>query len=385
MMATLFQADDEWTIIRLGKSYSVNFTQDGRRFTGHYINRNNSSTFSGDVINHQDITLVHFVQMTAANGYYATHSGKLITPGLIEGHWYDTAGNSGEFTLGLLGEATRAIANAKQRARGARIVGSSSQNSSPPAQAAKTRIAPLINKAKHYIDRAAYPKAIDALYQALKISADNSRVYSLLGRVFCQQGLYEAAQILTSGAIALNPNDEIAKADKRLPLQQFANDDPNFLQHEISSVNQILEQAVGNPQICGIFSCFLLKIDRIYLAQIVVEHALKLDQSDEIARGNRRFLYQNFPECFRVRRPDSMIPLMGSIAVNPRDYQRIEDRRWQQEKLLNDLDISTLESHPKAIPNPINQPKTVFTASKRQPTFFQKMLNLMGELTRDRS
>jgi hypothetical protein len=57
-----FQSDDEWTLARQGKSSQVNFVQTGTQFAGHYLDIDNPSTFSGEVLTGWGRTLVHFVQ-----------------------------------------------------------------------------------------------------------------------------------------------------------------------------------------------------------------------------------------------------------------------------------------------------------------------------------
>lgn len=115
-MLTIFRSDSEWTLARLGKSYQVNFVQTGTQFTGHYLGIDNPSTFSGEILTGRGRTLVHFVQSTKSNEYYAVHAGKLIRSDCIEGHWYDTAGNAGQFSLKSQPNLTEAIDNARERA-----------------------------------------------------------------------------------------------------------------------------------------------------------------------------------------------------------------------------------------------------------------------------
>jgi len=95
----VFQAETVWKIQRLGRTYSVCLTQEGTNFTGHYVYINNPSTFNGEVVTGRGITLIYFIQETPGNGYYAVHAGRLTQPDRFDGHWYDTAGNVGQFTL----------------------------------------------------------------------------------------------------------------------------------------------------------------------------------------------------------------------------------------------------------------------------------------------
>ena len=46
----VFRAQQLWTITRAGKSYSVRFKQVGNHFTGHYVDLDNPSHFSGDIV-----------------------------------------------------------------------------------------------------------------------------------------------------------------------------------------------------------------------------------------------------------------------------------------------------------------------------------------------
>lgn len=110
-----FQSDDEWTLTRQGKFSQVNFVQTGTQFAGHDLDLDNPSTFSGEVLTGLGRTLVHFVQI-ASNKYYAVYAGHLVDSGCIEGHYYDTMGNAGEFSLKYQLNLSKATENARERA-----------------------------------------------------------------------------------------------------------------------------------------------------------------------------------------------------------------------------------------------------------------------------
>ena len=140
-MSNIFRAEDQWTLARLGKSYQVNFIQTETQFTGHYIDVNNSSIFAGEVLTGQGRTLVHFVQ-SASSEYYAVHAGKLVRSDRIEGHWYDTAGNTGHFSLKCQPNLSAAIDQAKERAIASREL--NNQNRSNPSDTDISTLEPTL-------------------------------------------------------------------------------------------------------------------------------------------------------------------------------------------------------------------------------------------------
>ncbi len=134
-MSIIFQPQDTWVITRLSKSYALCLTQTGTEWSGHYTDADNASQFSGTVVTGRGITLVHFLQTTPNNDYYAVHAGKLVRPHTIKGHWYDTAGNAGVFTLERDPNLAQAIDNARKRAIAHRVPSTDPITQVPPETA----------------------------------------------------------------------------------------------------------------------------------------------------------------------------------------------------------------------------------------------------------
>jgi len=86
-----------WKITR-GNTYKIKIQQHNGNFIGLYSNINNDSIFTGKFLTGRGNTLIHFVQEDD-NGYYAVHSGIMISPNWFQGEWYDISGNSGIFKL----------------------------------------------------------------------------------------------------------------------------------------------------------------------------------------------------------------------------------------------------------------------------------------------
>jgi hypothetical protein len=101
----IFSRNQIWQIQRLGRAYFLQLdsllTGTGNYFSGHYFQLDNPSIFEGEIVTENDVAIVRFIQKTPGNEYYAVHVGQLITYQQIEGDWYDTANNVGEFILKL--------------------------------------------------------------------------------------------------------------------------------------------------------------------------------------------------------------------------------------------------------------------------------------------
>ena len=134
-MSIIFHPEDAWVITRLSKAYRLRLTQTGTEWSGQYIDTNNSTHFSGTIVNGRGITLIHFLQTTPNNGYYAVHGGKLVHSDAIKGHWYDTAGHAGAFTLERDPNLAQSIDNARERAIANRISSPDPINLFPPTTA----------------------------------------------------------------------------------------------------------------------------------------------------------------------------------------------------------------------------------------------------------
>jgi hypothetical protein len=221
-MSNLFQPQADWLIVRLGKAHRVRFTQTDNQITGRYVDINNPSTFLGEVLIERGMTLIHFTQTTSSSDYHAVHIGKLLEPDSITGHWFDTAGHAGEFTLSRQPDLSEAIANAKQRAIATRL-----RNSNPPnPDASEITLESLENlnarldHIRGLIADGDYSNAISQLNQVHHLAPQDSRVFSLLGQIFLDHRMGYLATAFTQRAFVLNAQDELAQANSQR-LQQL--------------------------------------------------------------------------------------------------------------------------------------------------------------------
>jgi hypothetical protein len=208
-------------ITRLSKSHSLCLTQTGSEWSGHYTDANNASQFSGTVVTGRGITLVHFRQTTPRNDYYAVHAGKLVHSHTIKGHWYDTAGNAGAFTLECPSpsEPNRdeaigdAINNAKHRAIASRLpkVPEPPQPEPPPLPIPELET--RLKHVHHLIEVRNYPAALSQLEQLHRMAPQCSQVFNLLSQIFLQEWISYGAIAANAKAQSLNPQDEFAQVN----------------------------------------------------------------------------------------------------------------------------------------------------------------------------
>ena len=234
-MSIIFQPQDTWVITRLSKSHSLRLTQAGSEWSGHYTDANNDSQFDGTIVTGRGITLVHFRQTTPRNDYYAVHAGKLVRDHTIKGHWYDTVGNSGAFTLECpsphdanLDEAiSDAIDNARNRAIASRLP----QVPEPPQpDLPSLSTAELETRLEHIhalVEAREYPEALQLLEQLHRQAPLSSQVSNLLSQIFLQEWLGYMAIAANAQARRLNPLDELAKNHATKIQQLCATDNPD--------------------------------------------------------------------------------------------------------------------------------------------------------------
>ena len=227
-MSIIFQPQDTWVITRLSKSYALCLTQTGNEWFGRYTDANNASQFSGTVVTGRGITLVNFLQTTPKNDYYAVHAGKLVRPHRIKGHWYDTAGNAGAFTLEcpspsepILDEAIGdAIANAKHRAIASRLPNVPEPPQPEPPPLPIPELETRLKHVHHLIEVRNYPEALSQLEQFHRRAPRFSQVFNLLTQIFLKEGLGYMAIAANAQARRLNPLDELVK-DHEIKIQQL--------------------------------------------------------------------------------------------------------------------------------------------------------------------
>lgn len=224
-MSVIFRSNHEWTLTRLGKSHQVNFVQTGTQFGGNYFGIDDSSTFLGEILTGQGRTLVQFVQSRQPNGYHAVHAGKLVRAGRIEGHWYDTAGSAGHFSLKCQHDVADAIENAKERAIASRKPPAPLEPPTPPVSTlTATALATRLAEIHRLVAKADYPQALRRLDQLHRQAPEASQVFSLLSQIFIEKGIGYPAMAANHQALCLNPLDDLAKVNS-LRISQFSPSD----------------------------------------------------------------------------------------------------------------------------------------------------------------
>lgn len=115
-MLTLFRLNDAWLLERSGQTYYIQLTQTDTRFTGHDLDTDNPSTLFGDLRMMQGQLLISFTHSSSDRQQSTVYEGRLIRRDRIEGHWNDTVGGSGTFSLTCQPNLAESIKNARERA-----------------------------------------------------------------------------------------------------------------------------------------------------------------------------------------------------------------------------------------------------------------------------
>lgn len=223
-MSILFRPQDTWVITRLSKSYSLCLSQVGSEWIGQYINENNNSQFDGTIVTGRGITLVHFRQTTPTNDYYAVHAGKLVRAHTIKGHWYDTAGNAGAFTLECpspsVPNLNEAIDHARNRAIASRLPQVPEPPPPEPPPLPTAELTTRLDHIRQLVEGRQYPEALSQLEQLHRQAPLSSQVFNLLTQIFLQEWLGYMAIAANAQAQRLNPLDKLAK-DHEIKIQQL--------------------------------------------------------------------------------------------------------------------------------------------------------------------
>lgn len=321
MSYLLFHPANEWTLTRAGDTHRVNFIQTDRQFTGYYVGTDDKNFFSGEIVTSKYVTLVHFVQTTSplafqgGTGYQAIHVGKLDMDGCIEGHWYDTSGNQGQFHMSHPGSLSPAIARARDRAIAAREANDSHHPRQPQPKSSGNNATHLIEKAHHYVRRKNTEKAITQLDSALAETTEDSRIYNLLGHLCRHEGLPNMAFVFIKAAIALNPEDKAAQEHQAQLLAQFP-------QIDDTQIDSQFKQEVGNgllvilktKQVCLAMTRCLINQHLTSDAQVMARLTLTFYPQDPIAKANYHKLFGILPAVQPPTPPE--LP-MGTALADP--------------------------------------------------------------------
>lgn len=288
-MTTIFRTSDEWTLTRLGETYQVNFAQTEAQFEGQYVDVDNPSTFTGEVVTGQGRSLIHFTQSTESNGYRAVHAGKLIRDGRIEGQWYDTAGNAGHFSLKFHRSLAEIIDKAKDRAIASHRPHDEAEPPPHIWNLTATEIEERLADIRRLIAEPDHPQAVRLLSELHYQAPHVSQVFSLLSQIFIENRIGYPAIAANHRALSLDPQDELAPVNSQRIKQ--------FLLRDLSQTHP----------------------DRDYYYSV---------------------LTRQYPALFRALGYGGMMPLAGTALVRPSDYRN--ERSPYKALLPPDLSIQPL-------------------------------------------